>query len=183
MFDVIAEKYNAEVRRTQIGEVFLVEKMVDLMNIKNKGLENCFIFGGEGSCGGVMFPNFNKTRDGLFAAAKIVEILVNSGEKISKLVSKLPKYYSYRKKISLNPKDMELIIDRVKQELIAEGEEVVHIGHDLRFGKDKEWFILIHPSNTEPIIRIISEAKVDSLARIYCETTTELIKLVISKIK
>jgi phosphomannomutase len=183
MFDVIAEKYNAEVSRTQIGEVYLVEKMQDLMNIKNKGLENCFIFGGEGSCGGVMFPNFNNTRDGLFAAAKIVEILVNSGEKISKLVSQLPKYYSYRKKINLNPKDKEIIINNVKQELIDEGEDVDHIGHDLRFSKEKEWFVLIHPSNTEPIIRVISEAKVDSLARIYCEATTELIKLVISNLK
>jgi len=183
MFDVIAEKYNAEVRRTQIGEVYLAEKMQDLMNIRNKGLEKCFIFGGEGSCGGVMFPNFNNTRDGLFAAAKIVEILVSSGEKISKLVSQLPKYYSYRKKINLNPKDKELIINKVKQELIDEGEEVDHIGHDLRFSKEKEWFVLIHPSNTEPIIRVISEAKVDSLARIYCEATAELIKLVISNQK
>jgi phosphomannomutase len=183
MFDVIAEKYDAEVIRTQIGEVFLVEKMQELMNIKNRGREKCFIFGGEGSCGGVMFPNFNNTRDGLFAAAKIVEILVNSGEKISKLVSKLPKYYSYRKNINLNPKDKALIINKVKQELIDEGEEVDHIGHDLRFSKEKEWFVLIHPSNTEPIIRVITEAKVDSLARIYCEATTELIKLVISNLK
>jgi len=183
MFDVIAEKYNAKVRRTQIGEVYLAEKMQDLMNIRNKGLEKCFIFGGEGSCGGVMFPDFNNTRDGLFAAAKIVEILVSSGEKISKLVSQLPKYYSYRKKINLNPKDKELIINKVKQELIDEGEEVDHIGYDLRFSKEKEWFVLIHPSNTEPIIRVISEAKVDSLARIYCEATAELIKLVISNQK
>jgi len=182
MFDVIAEKYNAEVRRTQIGEVFLVEKMQDLMNIKKEPINNCFIFGGEGSCGGVMFPNFNNTRDGIFAAAKIVEILVNSGEKISKLVSKLPKYYSYREIIKINPKDKNLIITRVKQELIEEGEELEQIDSDLRFSKEKEWFVLIHPSNTEPIIRIISEAKLDSLARIYCEATTELVKLVISEL-
>ena len=181
MFDVIAEKYRAKVIRTPVGEVFLVEKMYNLIeeNISN----NSFIFGGEGSNGGVIFPLFNNTRDGLFAAAKIVEILVHSGEKISKLVSKLPKYYSYRKKITLNLKDIELIIDGVKQELIDEGEEVVHVGNDLRFSKEKEWFVLIHPSNTEPIIRVISEAKIDSLARIYCEATTELIKLVISKLK
>jgi len=179
MFDVIAEKYSAKVMRTQIGEVFLVEKMQNLMNNRT-GLENCFVFGGEGSCGGVMFPNFNNTRDGLYAAAKIVEILVNSGEKISKLVSKLPKYYSHRENIKINPKEIKDIINRVKKELINEGEEVEHIGNDLRFSKEKEWFVLIHPSNTEPIIRVISEAKGDSFARIYCEATAELIKLVIS---
>ncbi|NVM17734.1 MAG: hypothetical protein HWN80_08455 [Candidatus Lokiarchaeota archaeon] len=183
MFDVIAEKYNAKVTRTQIGEVFLVEKMQDLMNIQNKAANNCFVFGGEGSCGGVMFPNFNNTRDGIFAAAKIVEILVNSGEKISKLVSELPKYHSYREIIKIHPNDKSIIINRVKQELIEEGEELEHIGYDLRFCKEKEWFVLIHPSNTEPVIRVISEAKIDSIARIYCEATAELIKLVISDLK
>ena len=53
------------------------------------------------------------------------------------------------------------------------------IDQDLRFGKGKEWFVLIHPSNTEPIIRVISEAKRESLARVHCEVTTKLIKLII----
>ncbi len=178
MFDIIAEKYGARVIRTPIGEIFLVEKMYNLIeeNISKKS----FIFGGEGSCGGVMFPSFNNTRDGIFAAAKIVEILVDSGEKISKLVSKLPKFFSYREKIKIATKDVKLIIERIKQELIDEGEIINQIDYDLRFGKEKEWFVLIHPSNTEPIIRVISEAKSDSLARVYCETTAELIKLVIS---
>lgn len=52
---------------------------------------------------------------------------------------------------------------------------------DLRFGVGKEWFILIHPSNTEPVIRVSSEAKRESLARVYCEATAELVKLVLSR--
>ena len=178
MFEVIAEKYNAEVKRTQIGEVFLVEKMHNLLNDQTKSSMNRYIFGGEGSCGGAITP-FNLTRDGLYAAAKIIEILVDSGEKISNLVARLPKFFSHRRKIRINRKNVIPIISGVKQELINEGEEVNQIGNDLKFGKEKEWFILIHPSNTEPIIRVICEAKVDSLARIFCETTTELIKLVI----
>ena len=182
MFDVIAEKYNAQVIRTQIGEGFLVEKMHNLMNDQTKSSTNRHIFGGEGSCGGVMFPNFNNTRDGLFAAAKIIEIMVKTGENISNLVARLPKFFSHRKKISINPKDIKIIISGVKQELTNEGEEVSQYGNDLRFGKEKDWFVLIHPSNTEPIIRVICEAKVDTLARIFCETTTELIKLVIESL-
>ncbi len=178
MFDVIAEKYNVEVKRTQIGEVFLVEKMHNLLNDQTKSSMNRYIFGGEGSCGGAITP-FNLTRDGLYAAAKIIEILVDSGEKISNLVARLPKFFSHRRKIRINRKNVIPIISGVKQELINEGEEVNQIGNDLKFGKEKEWFVLIHPSNTEPIIRVICEAKVDTLARIFCETTTELIKLVI----
>ena len=179
MFEVIAEKYNAQVIRTQIGEVFLVEKMHNLLNDQTKSSMNRYIFGGEGSCGGVMFPDFNNTRDGLFAAAKIIEMMVETEENISKLVARLPKFSSYRRKISINPKDVKVIISGVKQELISEGEEVSQYSNDLRFGKEKDWFVLIHPSNTEPIIRVICEAKGDSLARILCETTTELIKIVI----
>ena len=175
MFEVIAEKYNAQVIRTQIGEVFLVEKMHKLLHDQPKSS----IFGGEGSCGGVMFPDFNNTRDGLFAAAKIIEIMVETGEILSKLVARLPKFFSHRRRIKINSKDVRVIISRVKQELISEGEEVNQYGNDLRFGKGKDWFVLIHPSNTEPVIRVISETKRDSLARVYCEATAELVTLVI----
>ena len=56
------------------------------------------------------------------------------------------------------------------------------MGLDLRFGVDLDWFVLIHPSNTEPIIRVISEAKRESLAKIYCETAAELVRLAVSKV-
>jgi len=76
--------------------------------------------------------------------------------------------------------EIKSLIDSVKAELLNEGEEVEQIGNDLRFGKGKDWFVLIHPSNTEPIIRVISEAKRDSLARVYCEATAELVRLKMS---
>jgi phosphomannomutase len=175
-FEVIAEKYNAKVIRTPVGERFLTNKMADLMTNSSK---NQLVFGGEGSCGGIMFPYFNNTRDGIFAAAKIVEILVKTGKKISQLVAELPRYYSHRIKINTKNVDIEAVIPKIKAELINEGENVEQIGNDLRFGKGKDWFVLIHPSNTEPIIRVISEAKRDSLARVYCEATAELLRLVI----
>lgn len=182
MFEVLVEKYNARIIRTPVGEKFLIEEMNKLLANINRNSEDVLIFGGEGSCGGVMFPIFNNTRDGIFAAAKIVEILVTTGEKLSMLVSKLPRFYSYRQKIEIGKKDINSIIKLTKMELIDEGELVQEIEKDLRFGKNLEWFVLIHPSNTEPIIRIISEAKTDSLARIYCETTAELVRLVISRL-
>ncbi len=179
MFEAIAEKYGARVIRTSIGELFLVDKMSKLIekNISKKS----FIFGGEGSCGGVIIPSFNITRDGIFAAAKIVEILATSGEKLSTLVSNLPKYYNYREYIKIQNIEISILISQINEELCNEGEEVSQINNDLKFGKSKEWFVLIHPSNTEPIIRVICESKSSSLARIYCQTTAELVKLVISR--
>jgi phosphomannomutase len=156
MFDIIAEKYNAQVVRTPVGERFLAEKMEKL--IKKKG-STFIIFGGEGSCGGVMMPQFNNTRDGIFATAKIIEILTENREKISVLVSKLPKFYAFRKYIGIENENLEKILSQLKNNLISNGEDVKIFDKDLRFGQENEWFVLIHPSNTEPIIRIISEAR------------------------
>ncbi|MFX1343840.1 MAG: hypothetical protein ACFFBC_00660 [Promethearchaeota archaeon] len=182
MFEAIAEKYNAKVIRTPVGERFLTEKIRSLILEDDLKSEKRLVFGGEGSCGGFIFPYFNNTRDGIFAAAKIIEIMVITERKVSDLVSNLPRFCSYREKIDIGNKNINIIIELVKNELIDEGEEVNQIDLDLRFGKGREWFILIHPSNTEPIIRVISEAKRESLARVYCETTTELIKLIISRV-
>ena len=181
MFEVLAEKYNAQIIRTPIGERFLSKEMNSLLQECKSNNESCLIFGGEGSCGGVMLPHFNNTRDGIFAAAKIIDILISNKKKISNLVALLPKYYAHRENIDVLEHNIDFVINQTKKELIDEGEIVSQVGWDLRFGKDKEWFVLIHPSNTEPIIRIISEAKRKSLARIYCQTTAELIKLDIAK--
>lgn len=175
MFEVLAKKYNVEIIRTPIGEKFLIEEI----NKIRQNNENCLILGGEGSCGGIMLPSFNNTRDGIFAAAKIVEILVLTQQRISTLISQLPKYFSYRRIITIKNGNVSKIINSVNKELIDEGENVVKVNNDLRFGEGIEWFVLIHPSNTEPIIRVISEAKTDSAARMYCEVTAELVRLVI----
>ncbi len=181
-FEALAEKYGARVIRTSIGERYLTAKMKTLIKEKSNESRNLLLLGGEGSGGGFMFPYFNKTRDGIFAAAKIIEILVKNGKKISDLVSKLPRYFSHREHINIKNKDIALLIELVKKELTDEGEYVEQIDRDLRWGKKNEWFVLIHPSNTEPIIRVISEAKRESLARVYCEVTTELVRLIIKRI-
>ena len=181
MFDIIAKKYNVQIIRTPIGEYYLTDKIRRLMIEKQKNNVDCLIFGGEGSCGGIIFPYFNNTRDGIFAAAKIVEIVLETGQKISTLASRLPRYYSYREIVELNSKKIKDIITNLKLELMEEGENVTQIENDLKFGDGKEWFVLIHPSNTEPLIRVISEAKSESLARIYCETTAELVRMIINE--
>ncbi|MHA1338101.1 MAG: hypothetical protein ACTSPW_20580 [Promethearchaeota archaeon] len=184
MFDVLAERYGAKIIRTPIGERYLVEKMNQLIEKSRiKGEKDTIIMGGEGSCGGVIFPLFNAARDGIFAAAKIIEILVEKECKISELVKKLPKFYSFREKIEIKDSKIGDIIRSLKEELISIGENVEQIGLDLKFGEEKKWFVLIHPSNTEPIIRVISEANREALAKLNCESTAELVKMVISDLK
>ena len=77
-------------------------------------------------------------------------------------------------------KKLDNIIRKLNEELTKEGEIVTQIDNNLRFGHEKDWFVLISPSNNS--IKVFSEAKRESLARLYCETTTELLKLVILKL-
>ena len=179
IFEALAEKYGAQVIRTPVGERYLVEEMDKLMKIEK---ESSIIFGGEGSCGGVMLPQFNNTRDGIFAAAKLIEILVETKEKLSDLVAKLPQFFSVRKYINIKNINLNTIINQVKDTLISDGYNVDQIHNDLRFGQGIGWFVLIHPSNTEPILRIISEAKNESLANENLLITTEKVKIILSKL-
>ena len=179
IFEVLAEKYGAQVIRTPVGERYLVEEMDKLMKIEK---ESSIIFGGEGSCGGVMLPQFNNTRDGIFAAAKLIEILVETKEKLSDLVAQLPQFFSVREYINIKNINLNTIINQVKNTLISDGYNVDQIHNDLRFGQGNGWFVLIHPSNTEPILRIISEAKNESLANENLLITTEKVKIILSKL-
>ena len=179
IFEALAEKYGAQVIRTPVGERYLAEEMDKLIRSEK---ESSIIFGGEGSCGGVMFPQFNNTRDGIFAAAKLIEILVETKEKLSDLVAKLPQFFSVREYITIKNINLNTVINQVKEILISEGYDVDQIYNDLRFGQGNEWFVLIHPSNTEPILRIISEANLESLAKGNLLFTAEKVKFILSKL-
>ena len=174
-FEILAERYDIQVLKSYAEDPYLKETMDELIH-----KEDYFVFGSEGLCGGPVFPYFNKVKDGFFISAKLIEILINSGEKLSTLISKLPKFYSYQKKITLPKQKLDPIIRKLYEELTKEGEDVNKRGNNLRFGHEKDWFVLIcHSKN---YIKVYSEAKRDSLARLYCETTTELLKLIISKL-
>ncbi|MBD3255056.1 MAG: hypothetical protein GF383_08175 [Candidatus Lokiarchaeota archaeon] len=177
MFDTIISKYNGKILRTPVGEYYLAKSMFDLMKGGHDKNSNSFVFGGEGSCGGVIVPHFNNTRDGIFAAVKIIEILLERQERISTLVAKLPKFSAVREYIPIGNANVKLVIKDLKDELINEGYDVQQIDFDLRFGQDNDWFVLVHPSNTEPIFRIISEAKEKSNAQKNLQLTSDLLKL------
>jgi phosphomannomutase/phosphoglucomutase len=169
----LGEQYNAKVIRTPVGERYLASKMMDLIK---ENSDQHLVFGGEGSCGGVMLPVFNNARDGIFAAVKIVEILSKTGKTISQLVSELPRFYSRRIKISLESATANLIMEKLKNAMTAKGQEFQEVDQDIRIADSaKDEWVLVHPSNTEPIIRIISEAPTDDRAIELCEEMHQII--------
>lgn len=168
----IASKYGGRVIRTPVGERYLAEQMMILM--KSPKAKGQYIFGGEGSCGGLMLPSFNNTRDGIFAAVKICELLLAAKKPLSELIEGLPKYVSLRKKLALQKTGALDLMHKLKDYLKKQGTSFQEIDFDVRISEPKEW-TLVHPSNTEPIVRIITEAPTETRAQALLDLMDKLL--------
>lgn len=140
----VAKEYGIKTMRSPVGEANVVKMMT----------ENNSMFGGEGS-GGVIFRPVNFGRDSFVGMALILNLIEESGKKISELVNELPKYIMLKEKItgvenfkSYVPKLMDLFPG-------AETDQSDGVRFDF---KDDSW-IQVRASNTEPIVRIMGEAK------------------------
>jgi len=145
MIDKIAEKYGAKVIRTKIGEVNVAEEMV-----RQKAL-----IGGEGN-GGVIFPNVGLCRDSLIAIGLILDALAGSNKNISQIIEGLPRFEIVKRKMDCSSKPeadsfIKRTFDKFKSEKLdlTEGVKILY----------KDAWVHVRASNTEPIIRIIAEAK------------------------
>jgi phosphomannomutase len=163
-FDDLAREFSGRVVRTPVGERNLASVMNDLLL---QLPDNEEIFGGEGSSGGYMLPRINNARDGILAAAKIVEILCRRKQPLSTLVNELPQYQTTRETLQCPIEVSYSLMSQLKESLRAEGVEFGEIDRDVRVIAPQEW-VLVHPSNTEPIIRVISEAKTTERAKELC---------------
>jgi phosphomannomutase / phosphoglucomutase len=135
------------VRYTPVGSIYVARTMRTL-------LENGepVIFGGEGN-GGLIFPDHQFCRDGGMTAAMMVSLLAGSKKKLSDLVSQLPSRYIIKDKIATNKGDEILAwLPGQYPDCKIDLTDGVKI-----FTKDA--WALVRASGTEPIIRIIIDAK------------------------
>lgn len=133
-------EYNA----AAVGEVNVVAKM------KETGA----VIGGEGN-GGVIYPELHYGRDALVGVALFLTLMARSGRKVTELKAGYPPYAIAKNKIQLTPDiDVDAILEAVKQKFA--NEEINDIdGVKIDF---KDCWVHLRKSNTEPIIRIYSEA-------------------------
>ena len=141
----IAKKYGSKCILTAVGEPCVVEGII----------KNNAILGGEGN-GGVIYPTVNFVRDSFVGLALILELLAERKKTVSELVAILPKYFMKKEKWSLEGKDLKDIISKLKTHF-KEAISIEIDGVRLDF-PDNSWLHL-HPSNTEPIVRLYGEAK------------------------
>jgi phosphoglucosamine mutase len=135
-----------KVYRTRIGDAFVSEE------VRKVSAD----FGGETS-GTWIFPRISYCPDGIYAAAKIVELVSQNGS-LSRAIAELPRYPLRRG--GLKFKDLNCkaaIMGGVKEAIEAERYESLNTLDGLRVQYDDGW-ILIRPSGTEPKIRITAEA-------------------------
>ena len=161
--DTIAGMFGVEVFRTKIGEIHVVQKMID---------EKCVI-GGEGN-GGVILPGVHYGRDALAGAALILQLLSEKGETVSSVVSQLPQLHMTKVKTEIDNKPVNEIFDKLQK--ISIGAQIdTTDGIKLTF---PSYWVHLRPSNTEPILRIMVEASTKeeskSIADRYLKQVNEM---------
>lgn len=158
----VVSLFGGLVKRSKVGEINVVEEMIR---------SNASI-GGEGN-GGVILPLIQYARDSLAAISLILMGLSKSDAPLSSIVSELPKYYMVKDKITISKESFEKNLLNVKE--YFSGESYTDID-GLKFDLEDSW-IHIRPSNTEPIVRVIAEAKDINKANKLVEETKNLMKL------
>lgn len=157
----IAKKYGSETFRTKIGEGYVVEGI----------LAHNAVIGGEGN-GGVIYPTINLVRDSFVGIALILELLAERKKTVSECIALLPKYFMKKEKWSIEGKNLKEIILKLKTHFKqAKTIEIDGIRFDF---PDGSWLHL-HPSNTEPIVRLFGEAKTqERINSLFAETKLTL---------
>lgn len=140
----VTEKHGGKYTAAAVGEV----------NVTTKMKEVCAVIGGEGN-GGVIYPESHYGRDALVGIALFLSLLAQKGKKVSELRQEYPNYFIAKNRIDLTPStDVDAILEKVKE--MYSNEQVNDIdGVKIDFA-DK--WVHLRKSNTEPIIRVYSEA-------------------------
>src|SRR5215216_4962298 len=146
----IAKKFDCPVYLTKIGEV----------NVTDAMQQHRAVIGGEGN-GGVIYPRINFARDSLVGIALVLHLLAESGKSVTELLADIPRYTVVKEKLAC-PSDRIATVLRIVRQEFAEYQMDTRDG--VKVIQPDGW-LLVRGSNTEPIIRIVAEAKTEAQAR------------------
>ncbi len=156
----------AKTEYTKVGAPYLSEKMVEL--------GGAAVSGGE-EVGGIIWPRFSLAKDGIFAAAKICEMVCE--KKISEYLSELPVYYNSKAKPEATPEKKAAGLSAAKKHAKGSGGRLTLID-GVRSDFEDGW-VIVRASGTENAMRIFAEAtgrkKAEQLMKEYAEVVTRAI--------
>ncbi len=145
----IAEKYGAECLRTAIGEINVAKKMKEVDAV----------IGGEGN-GGIISPDSHLGRDSLVGTAMVLNFLASDERCMSEKYADFPQYKMGKKKIDIGTNDPDAILEKLKAKFVDEDCNTID---GLKITWADSW-VHMRKSNTEPILRVYSEAPTSDAA-------------------
>ncbi|MBN2132411.1 MAG: phosphoglucosamine mutase [Sedimentisphaerales bacterium] len=159
MIDDVAERAGGRVVRTPVGEANVAQAM----------LEHGCIIGGEGN-GGVIDLRVGPVRDSLVGIALVLQLMAQTGKSIGQLRDEIGGYYMQKDKFSADADQAERIMELAKTRF---AEAKLDTADGCRFDLEDGW-IHLRTSNTEPVMRMIIEARDESVARRYIDSVMEI---------
>jgi phosphomannomutase len=146
----VTEKAGGVYNASAVGEV----------NVVNQMKATNAVIGGEGN-GGIIYPELHYGRDALVGIALFLTHLAKFGKSVSLLRSSYPSYHISKNKITLTPEmDIDALLIKVRERYKDQPNTTID---GLKIEFDKSW-VHLRRSNTEPIIRIYSEASTETVA-------------------
>lgn len=144
----ITERHGGKYTAAAVGEV----------NVTTKMKEVGAVIGGEGN-GGVIYPESHYGRDALVGIGLFLSSLAQKGMKVSELRKTFPDYQIAKNRIDLTPEtDVDAILVKVKEMFAGDPEATVNDIDGVKIDFPTMW-VHLRKSNTEPIIRVYSEAQ------------------------
>lgn len=163
----VTEAHGSTYSAAAVGEV----------NVTTKMKETGAVIGGEGN-GGVIVPDLHYGRDALIGVALFLSSLALKRVRVSELRKTLPEYVISKNRIELSDSALiDKILEHVKKEFA--NERITDIdGVKIDFDADKMW-VHLRKSNTEPIIRVYSEACTEDEAREIADKVISIVNVLI----
>jgi phosphomannomutase/phosphoglucomutase len=165
----IADACGGEIVWTKVGSVTISQTMKKI-GAKLGGEEN----------GGIFYGPHQSVRDGGMTTALILNIMAKTGEKLSKLLGELPKYFIEKGKVECPTQLKEKTLEKLTEQL--SGLNINTIDGVKIWFEDKS-AILMRPSGTEPIYRLYAEAKTREKAIQLVQDYSLKLKKIISNLK
>lgn len=161
MVEDVADKYGQKTERSKVGEI----------NVSMLMKENNSIIGGEGN-GGVILPASHYGRDSVVSAILVLQWMAQNKQNIEDYVKNNPSYVMLKEKVQLKAKPDVSMYQKIADH--KKGTGIIDLQDGVRIDRNKSW-VHLRASNTEPIMRIISEAPTKEEAqKLYQEFANEL---------
>ena len=157
----IVKYYNGMFVRSKVGEINVAEKMKEIDAI----------LGGEGN-GGVILPEVHLGRDAPVAVALTLQALLEFGGTLADLHASLPQYVMIKQKVNIEGMDPDRVLQTMAEKY---KDQPMDLLDGVKIDFENSW-VHMRKSNTEPIVRVISEAPTEEEARALGERFMNEIK-------